>query len=70
MQGYKETSKESYCNNPGKRGRCVGQSGQDGYSEKSPDSGYIWEVEPTEFAGILFMGCEKEEPRKSPAYLA
>ena len=48
----------------------MGQSGKDGCGDKGLDSGYIWKVEPIRFSGISFMGCEKEEPRKTPVYLA
>lgn len=48
----------------------MGLRGKGGYGEKRLDSGYIWKVGTTGFAGILFMECEKENPRKAPVYLA
>ena len=48
----------------------LGSEWEDGYGEKGLDYGYIWKEEATEFASILFMGCEKTEPRKTLAYLA
>lgn len=34
MQGCEGDQLGSYRNNPGRRGRCLGRSGKDGYGEK------------------------------------
>lgn len=39
----------------------MGQSGKDGCGERKLDFGYVWKVEATGFAGILFIGHEQEK---------